>query len=949
MHKKIIDRFMKRSMAAALAAVLMFPAMPQVSARAMVNKRAITYEYYTRTLKNKVPASWLFVGTYLMSAKGVTAQTYQLALETRTTYRQPIAYYTSELDKGNWKNVEGADSLGTILPVGDTVKETELYPYLVTVVIGDDGIPVDPLSGDPVDVFSIDSPYEMENIPELDSIQDYYEGGNVQSGGSNSDDYLFKMLGWFFENDNQTSYDRENFDAGAAYTEYKKLANHQEDLEEVWDSAMVLDPAVFPVEYNDLMQLMQNWPNIRDEVTDRSDRELEQLNELLSSMQKQKLSEEADAAIYVSSQVDAARRAEIYYNLLENANLTGSLLPDNNDTIEEITLQKAEVDARIAELGTEQDKAAAPALALEAEVTGLNDDIKEKEAQIKKENKSWKKLDADAKMKKLNSGLAKLQEEFVPIEAEYNRLDQLVDEALEAAADLDDRQKALSDEIDALTKEKKTQSEEVSTQLLELRATAEDLRTRKNAAEERREEYKAGKKEIKRLQNELESLITGIGNESSELKALQEEADKYTSSRLTGMTDSEKEYNPTLKQDLDNQAEEYNKVITSLERSIYSVQEQLASLQDTVNALEADLNLDEAIDVADKVLAQAEASLPDDLELRLLADDAEIAKKQEELAAMSEPYQEKLRKLKAVKEEYEAYEPVYLQKKGEIEAKQGEISQLQDQMDAHDSLLESLNAAIENDRNTIDSKNELLPGFWKPSEAVEAQIATAQAQSEKLSTLLEDVRNTVVNPYEGKIEAYQGQLASCEEQLSAVNEAIDTAADTKRKLLVENDNLSARRKELKVEVNATLPTEYTSQRNAIREEEEAKVGVFEDALAKLNEQARQLLVEQKSTDELLKVETEQAYKDYLDRQNALWAYNPYQEQIPKYAERQKRIASYELSIQNFKDLAARTTWARRVRNGSWSYYDPFARWFSDYDSYEYYMRLADRAQSTLTY
>ena len=63
-------------MASALVSAMLLSVMPAVPAQAIVKGNAITYEYYTRKLKNTVPASWLFVGTYLMSAKGLSAQMY---------------------------------------------------------------------------------------------------------------------------------------------------------------------------------------------------------------------------------------------------------------------------------------------------------------------------------------------------------------------------------------------------------------------------------------------------------------------------------------------------------------------------------------------------------------------------------------------------------------------------------------------------------------------------------------------------------------------------------------------------------------------------------------------------------------------------------------------------------------------------------------------------------
>ncbi|MBQ3773575.1 MAG: hypothetical protein II833_04225, partial [Pseudobutyrivibrio sp.] len=184
---------------------------------------AITYEYYTVTLGKQVKTSWLFVGTYLMSLKGVTPQLYKSALESRDAFNQPIAFYKSELDRGNWKNVDGAESLSTILPTTEIVKEETLYPYYITTVIGDDGIPKDPVSGKRIDIYDINSPYEMENLPELKDLYEYFENGELQKSSSNSNQYLYSVLNSFFESDNLESFDRKNLDVKKAYDEYIEL------------------------------------------------------------------------------------------------------------------------------------------------------------------------------------------------------------------------------------------------------------------------------------------------------------------------------------------------------------------------------------------------------------------------------------------------------------------------------------------------------------------------------------------------------------------------------------------------------------------------------------------------------------------------------------------------------------------------------------------------------
>ena len=294
---------------------------------------AITYEYYTVTLGKQVKTSWLFVGTYLMSLKGVTPQLYKSALESRDAFNQPIAFYKSELDRGNWKNVDGAESLSTILPTTETVKEETLYPYYITTVIGDDGIPKDPVSGKRIDIYDINSPYEMENLPELNDLYNYFENGELQKSSSSSNQYLYSVLNSFFESDNLESFDRKNLDVKKAYDEYIELKGQGKEenlikIEELWSQSLLNNPNMYPAEYKDIMLVMQNWSNIRGPKTDEIDTQMQNVNALYTRLQEMNLPDEADAALAVESALDSGRKARIYHNLVANKNLIGSYDPD---------------------------------------------------------------------------------------------------------------------------------------------------------------------------------------------------------------------------------------------------------------------------------------------------------------------------------------------------------------------------------------------------------------------------------------------------------------------------------------------------------------------------------------------------------------------------------------------------------------------------------------------
>ena len=101
-RKSLIKRIAGIWLSLSLIVSAVAEVMPRLEVLAASNTGLVTYEYYTASLGKTVPPSWLFVGTYLCSARSLSAEIYQAALDSRTYYEQPVAYYRSELDGGAW-------------------------------------------------------------------------------------------------------------------------------------------------------------------------------------------------------------------------------------------------------------------------------------------------------------------------------------------------------------------------------------------------------------------------------------------------------------------------------------------------------------------------------------------------------------------------------------------------------------------------------------------------------------------------------------------------------------------------------------------------------------------------------------------------------------------------------------------------------------------------------
>lgn len=789
--------------------------MSQVKAEA---SKAITYEYYTVKLKNTVPVSWLFVGTYLMSAKGVTPQVYQLALKSRDTYDQHIAFYTSELDGGQWKNIKDATNLNNITAASGSVTENDLFPYLITCVVGDDGIPRDPESGNPMDVFSTPDPYEMENIPELDGIEEYYRDLLQTDSSSSSESYRRQMLSWFFEYDNLDTYDRETLDVAEAYQQYQTVSSDPKKLEDLWDDAMKLSPSNFPIEYADLMMVMRNFPNVRDKVTDKADSELESLNALFTQLADEKLNEEADAVLYVSAQVDAARRAEIYYNLTQNENITGSFLQNRSDLIEELTLRREELNAQMMEMSASSDRAEAPVKKLRQEINALEDENTELQTLMDEENATYKQEDPEEKLYQLNRELAVLEEEFTSIEEEYNRLNTALDEIVDESTDLDDSQSDLKNEIKDLRKQKKTNKEEAEAKLAKLAEEIQEKTDRYTKAELREEEYYEGIAQIEKWESNIARLEAAIRAETTNHDALKSEADVYTSSRLTASVDAGKIYDPEKKTDLDHQVAVSQKIIDTLTANLESVTQAKEALEPELEQLQEDLALGDSLEGLQQSYNDLKEALYSQLALDDASIDASIREKQEEIASLSEPFQESLRKLEEANNAYNEYLPTYETKLNEVSTKHEEVIACEKYIEQHETMISSMKEQIAVNKAQIRAKDAMILPLMPAWDCLEAQIAVLQDEVDELDVLIIKA-STVTVEDEIRREAYGNTRNSIEKRLELINVALTEAQQAQLEIIKANSALLAEKKSYAAEA-LTFMGAYDDDVAAINKEED---------------------------------------------------------------------------------------------------------------------------------
>ncbi len=194
----------------------------------------ITYRDYVAA-GNIVPAGTLFIGTWLIDMQTANTTTYTRAVRSMAEDDQQIMYYKSELAGGRWRDIASASSLNAILPSGDDVADTELMNYYISVIIGPDGIPKNPKTGEYVDIFNISNPYELDTLPELKGIRLQIDAGNLKPmsrGGTGSGAYTYDRVVLFFEHDQPFPRSQEMQD-NVNYWKNASINNH--DYLCAWD------------------------------------------------------------------------------------------------------------------------------------------------------------------------------------------------------------------------------------------------------------------------------------------------------------------------------------------------------------------------------------------------------------------------------------------------------------------------------------------------------------------------------------------------------------------------------------------------------------------------------------------------------------------------------------------------------------------------------------------
>ena len=124
---------------------------------------------------SEIEDSTLAIGTHLIHLSALTEEIYEIAMDSADESGQNTVYYKSELSGGTWFDITSASSLEDITTGGSPVLDSEIEALFFTHHTRSDGITYDLRTNEPVNIYDINDPYDIETFDELLPLKNQYE------------------------------------------------------------------------------------------------------------------------------------------------------------------------------------------------------------------------------------------------------------------------------------------------------------------------------------------------------------------------------------------------------------------------------------------------------------------------------------------------------------------------------------------------------------------------------------------------------------------------------------------------------------------------------------------------------------------------------------------------------------------------------------------------------
>lgn len=148
----------------------------------------------------EIPNGYLAIGVHLIYLGSLTQELYDLAVDSGADFQQYDTYYKSELSGGTWYNITDAYSLSAITTEGSPVSKTVIENLEFMYKTNEQGITIDLLTNEVVDLFSLVDPYDLEAMKELEPLKIQYNmlNGKIGDNLTDSDEIYLELIEDFF-------------------------------------------------------------------------------------------------------------------------------------------------------------------------------------------------------------------------------------------------------------------------------------------------------------------------------------------------------------------------------------------------------------------------------------------------------------------------------------------------------------------------------------------------------------------------------------------------------------------------------------------------------------------------------------------------------------------------------------------------------------------------------
>ena len=151
---------------------------------------------------DEIEDSTLIIGTHLIHISAMTEELYNIAQDSAADSGQYNRYYKSELAGGAWYDITEASTLSEITTEGKPVPNSEIEELYMTHHTKSDKITYDLQTGEAVSLFDIDDPYDLSSMEELKPLKDQYDlidaSRNSRDGATLSESDSFCLnIAWY--------------------------------------------------------------------------------------------------------------------------------------------------------------------------------------------------------------------------------------------------------------------------------------------------------------------------------------------------------------------------------------------------------------------------------------------------------------------------------------------------------------------------------------------------------------------------------------------------------------------------------------------------------------------------------------------------------------------------------------------------------------------------------